>query len=174
VSDNGVDSAPPKINKHIANCRSCSYDEASFTLDESARRVSPLTTGLRRVLIVEDQASDMRTAADLAMSLGAIEVEARTTASAAQVHLQSALDGEGPLPDLLVVDLDLGYESGFELLRLWHSHPKLSTIPLIVWTGLGEEQQEICRLFKVNAVVNKSEGMPALKQAMERRFRAAS
>ena len=133
-----------------------------------------MSSSLQRVLIVEDQASDMRTAADLAASLGAVDVEARTSASAAQVYLQAALDGEGSLPDRLVVDLDLGYESGFALLRLWHSNPKLSAIPLIVWTGLGEEQQEICRLFKVNAVVHTSEGMPALKQAMERRFRAAS
>ena len=133
-----------------------------------------MSSGLQRVLIVEDQASDLRIAADVAASLGAVAVEARTSASAARVYLQSALDGEGSLPDLLVVDLDLGYESGFELLRLWHGHPRLSAIPLIVWTGLGEEQQEICRLFKVNAIVHKSEGLPVLKKAMEQRFRAAS
>lgn len=133
-----------------------------------------MNSGLQRVLIVEDQASDLRIAADLVASLGAVEVEARTSASAAQMFLQSALDGEKPMPDMLVVDLDLGYESGFELLRFWHSHPKLAAIPLIVWTGLGEEQQEICRLFKVNAIVRKSDGLAALKQAMELRSRAAS
>jgi len=133
-----------------------------------------VNSGLQRVLIVEDQASDLRIAADLVASLGAVEVEARTSASAAQMFLQSALDGEKPMPDMLVVDLDLGYESGFELLRFWHSHPKLAAIPLIVWTGLGEEQQEICRLFKVNAIVRKSDGLAALKQAMELRSRAAS
>jgi len=133
-----------------------------------------VNSGLQRVLIVEDQASDLRIAADLVASLGAVEVEARTSASAAQMFLQSALDGEKPMPDMLVVDLDLGYESGFELLRFWHSHPKLAAIPLIVWTGLGDEQQEICRLFKVNAIVRKSDGLAALKQAMELRSRAAS
>jgi len=133
-----------------------------------------VNSGLQRVLIVEDQASDLRIAADLVASLGALEVEARTSASAAQMFLQSALDGEKPMPDMLVVDLDLGYESGFELLRFWHSHPKLAAIPLIVWTGLGDEQQEICRLFKVNAIVRKSDGLAALKQAMELRSRAAS
>ena len=133
-----------------------------------------MNSGLQRVLIVEDQASDLRIAADLVASLGALEVEARTSASAAQMFLQSALDGEKPMPDMLVVDLDLGYESGFELLRFWHSHPKLAAIPLIVWTGLGDEQQEICRLFKVNAIVRKSDGLAALKQAMELRSRAAS
>lgn len=133
-----------------------------------------MKSGLQRVLIVEDQASDLRVAADLATSLGAAEVEARTSARAAQLYLQSAMDGETPMPDLLVVDLDLGYESGFELLRFWHSHPKVAKIPLVVWTCLGEEQLEICRLFKVNAVVRKSDGVAALKQAIELRSRAAS
>ena len=116
----------------------------------------------------------MRIAAELAASLGAVEVEARTSASAARVYLQSALDGETSLPDLLVVDLDLGYESGFELLRLWHAHPQLANIPLIVWTCLGEDQLEICRLFKVDAVIPKTDGIAALRQAMELRSRAAS
>lgn len=136
--------------------------------------MSALNSELQRVLIVEDHASDMRIAAELAASLGAAEVEARSSASAAQVYLQSALEGEKPLPDLLVVDLDLGYESGFELLRLWHRNAKLAAIPLIVWTALGEDQLEICRLFKVSAVVRKSEGLAALKKAMELRKQAAS
>ena len=131
-------------------------------------------SGLQRVLIVEDHASDMRLAAELAESLGAAEIEARTSARAAQLYLESAMNGEAPLPDLLVIDLDLGYESGFELLRLWHRHPKLAKIPLVVWTGLGDEQQEICRLFKVTAIVRKSDGMAALKRAMELRSQAAS
>jgi CheY-like chemotaxis protein len=118
------------------------------------------------VLIVEDSASDIRIAADLAASLGAATVEARTSASAAMAYLQSALDGNSPLPDLMVVDLDLGYESGFELLRFWHGNPTLSEIRLVVWTCMGEEQQEICRLFKVDAIVAKSEGFTALKRAI--------
>lgn len=136
--------------------------------------MSALNSAFQHVLIVEDQASDMRIAADVATSLGAVEVDARSSASAARLYLQSALEGEKPMPDLMVVDLDLGYESGFELLRLWHSTPKLAKIPVIVWTCLGEEQMEICRLFKVNAIVPKADGMAALKQAMELRSRAAS
>lgn len=115
----------------------------------------------------------MRVAASVAESLGA-EVEGRSSARAAQLYLQTALEGENPLPDLMIVDLDLGYESGFELLRFWHGHPELSRIPLVVWTGMGEEQQEICRLFKVTAVVPKQAGLAALKGAIELRTRAAS
>ena len=129
---------------------------------------------MEHVLIVEDQPSDARVVADLAASLGATHVEARTSASAAQLYLQSALDGKSPVPDVMVVDLDLGYESGFELLRFWHSHPELSQIRLIVWTVMGEEQQEICRLFGVSAVINKADGVVALRREIESRVRAAS
>jgi CheY-like chemotaxis protein len=122
---------------------------------------------VERVLIVEDQSSDARVAADLVASLCAANVEARTSASAAKAYLQSALDGKASLPDVLIVDLDLGYESGFELLRFWHGSPDLAKVRLIVWTCMGEEQQEICRLFKVSAIVSKSEGVTALKRALE-------
>lgn len=129
---------------------------------------------MKRVVIVEDQASDLRIAAELAESLGASQVDARTTASAAKLYLQSALEGKEPLPDLMVVDLDLGYESGFELLRFWHGNPKLSCIRLIVWTVMDGRQQEICRLFKVDAVVPKADGLVGLKRAIEPLAQAAS
>jgi hypothetical protein len=32
---------------------------------------------------------------------------------------------------------------------------------------MGHEQQEICRLFKVSAIVSKTEGITALRQAIE-------
>lgn len=121
---------------------------------------------MNQVLIVEDQTSDLRVAADLARSLGASTIEARVNATSAKSYLESALDGKKALPDLIIVDLDLGYESGFELLRYWHGNPRLSNIRLIVWTVMGDEQREICRLFKVNAVVSKGDGTVALKQAM--------
>jgi hypothetical protein len=53
------------------------------------------------------------------------------------------------------------------LLRFWHGSPDLAKVRLIVWTCMGEEQQEICRLFKVSAIVSKSEGVTALKRALE-------
>lgn len=121
---------------------------------------------MKQVLIVEDQTSDLHVAADVAKSLGASTIEARVNATSAKAHLESALEGKQPLPDLIIVDLDLGYESGFELLRYWHGNPRLSQIRLIVWTVMGDEQQEICRLFKVSAVVHKGEGAVALKAAI--------
>lgn len=121
---------------------------------------------MSNLLIVEDQATDVRIAADLAQELGFSAIEARATASAAKVYLEKALEGQAPLPDLILLDLDLGYESGHELLRFWHGNPGLSGTQMIVWTVMGKEQQDLCRLFNVNAVVPKWEGVAALKRVL--------
>jgi len=52
------------------------------------------------------------------------------------------------------------------LLRFWHSNSKLRTIPLVVWSILGEEQKQMCNLFKVNQFVGKWEGDEALQDAL--------
>lgn len=109
----------------------------------------------------------MRIAADVAKSLGIDVVEARTSASAARRYLDDLLVGNLPLPDIIILDLDLGYESGYELLRFCHGHPRCKAIPFIVWTVMGDEQKKICELFKVKAVVEKSEGVSGLRRALQ-------
>jgi CheY-like chemotaxis protein len=122
---------------------------------------------MTRLLIVEDQPSDLQIAADIARSLNVTEIEGRASATAGKLYLDGIIEGSQVKPDVIILDLDLGYESGHELLRFWHSNPALSCIPLIVWTALGNEQQELCQLFNVNAVVAKWEGAAALKRALE-------
>ena len=123
---------------------------------------------MTRMLVVEDQPSDLQIAAQTARAAGITDVEARNTAQAAMLYLEKGLRAEQPLPDIIVLDLDLGYESGYELLRYWHSSPELRRIPLIVWTILGEEQKEICSLFKVSDYVSKWEGAAAFREALRR------
>lgn len=120
-----------------------------------------------RLLLIEDQPKDLQIAMDTAQSLGITEIEARTSSQAAARHLEDCLHQRFPMPDVIVLDLDLGYESGYELLRFWHSTPGLRDIPLIVWTMLGEEQREICNLFKVSGYVSKWEGPTAFRDMLK-------
>jgi CheY-like chemotaxis protein len=120
-----------------------------------------------RILVVEDQPNDLQIAAQTARAVGITDIEARTSAQAAINYLEKCLVGASR-PECIVLDLDLGYESGYELLRFWHSTPELRKIPMIVWTLLGEEQREICNLFKIDAYVSKWEGVPALREALEK------
>ncbi len=119
-----------------------------------------------RLLVVEDQPNDLQIAAHTARSAGITEIEARTSSQAAITYLEKGLNRQIPLPDGIILDLDLGYESGYELLRFWHRTPELRQIPLIVWTLLGEEQREICNLFKVSQFISKWEGAAAIREAL--------
>jgi CheY-like chemotaxis protein len=129
---------------------------------------------LNRLLVVEDQPQDIRLAANTAESIGIREVEARTSAQAARNYLDDGLRGDCPLPDGILLDLNLGYESGYELLRYWHSEPRLSKIPLIVWSVLGDEQRHMCGLFHVDRYVAKWEGPEAIREALDSLGQSAS
>lgn len=117
------------------------------------------------ILIVEDNTQDAIAAADLARELGIMSVNLRSNASAARMLLEDALDGKISLPDVILLDLDLGYESGFELLRFWHHNPKLASCRVVIWTQM-DGQREISEMFKAHAVVMKSEGPKALKSVL--------
>jgi len=119
-----------------------------------------------QVLIVEDQPNDLRIAVAAAHESGYSDVEARSSTTAAREFLEKALNVNGRLPDAIVLDLDLGYESGFELLRFWHSDPRLSKIAMIVWTVLGDQYREICEMFKVNGYLDKGAGIGPLRTAL--------
>jgi CheY-like chemotaxis protein len=129
---------------------------------------------LNRLLLVEDQPKDLKAAEEAARSVGIAEVDARTTILAARTYLEKGLQGDGPLPDGIILDLDLGYESGYELLRYWHSTPRLASIPVIVWSILGDEHAEMCKLFKVTCYVGKWEGGPAIREALARLDQSSS
>lgn len=120
---------------------------------------------MKSLLLVDDRPNDLRIAADAAKELGIAEVNAQTSIMRARMFLEKGLDGEVPLPDAIVLDLDLGHESGFELLRFWHSTPQLSGIPLMIWSVLDRER-EICNLFKVKSFVSKWEGPKAFREAL--------
>lgn len=129
---------------------------------------------LKRLLVIENEPKDLKMAADSARSAGVEEVEGRMTLIAAKAYLEKGLKGEGPLPDCILLDLDLGYDSGYELLRMWHSTPELAKIPMIVWSILGEEQRNMCNLFKVSSFVGKWEGANALRDALNLASQEAS
>lgn len=120
---------------------------------------------MKSLLLVDDRPNDLRIAADAARELGITEINAQTSIMRARMYLEKALEGEVPLPDAIVLDLDLGHESGFELLRFWHSTPKLAAVPVMIWSVLDRER-EICNLFKIKSFVSKWEGPKAFREAL--------
>jgi len=120
------------------------------------------------LLVLEDDLNQARMAADMAHKAGFIEVQALASAKLAQIQLENAIEDHTPLPDAIVLDLDLGTESGFELLRFCHRNRLLQQIRIVVWTVMGEHEREICRLFGVSEFVSKQDGASALLEVLNR------
>jgi CheY-like chemotaxis protein len=120
-----------------------------------------------KVLIVEDVASDVRRAGEVLASMGVKDVEVKRDIQATVESLNSALEAGEPLPEIIILDLNFGSDSGFEILRLWHSTPSFKKATrIVVWTAMGDTEQKICKAFGVENVVPKWEGSSALEQAL--------
>jgi CheY-like chemotaxis protein len=113
---------------------------------------------LAQILIVENDQNDLRFAEQCAIQCGFSHVIRTPSAEAAQALLEQAQGENRSLPDAILLDLDLGHESGFDLLRIRYKNPELSKIPVVVWTHLGDENRDFCNVFKVQGYVTKSAG----------------
>jgi len=121
-----------------------------------------------RILIVEDQMKDLSIAKQTARSAGFSDIEAKADIHSAKGYLEKALGAEESLPDLILLDLDLGHESGYELLRIRYDSSHLARIPVVIWTQLGHDNSEVCALFNINGYVSKWEGPAALCEVLVR------
>jgi CheY-like chemotaxis protein len=129
---------------------------------------------MANVLIVEDDASDLRKATSALAELGLGPVDPVSTVGKALSYLDEVVEGKRSKPGLILLDLALGYESGFEILRRWRSDRKLSGIQIVVWTQMGEREQEICRLFGLKHVVSKWAGTPEMQDAVKAAIQSPS
>jgi CheY-like chemotaxis protein len=121
----------------------------------------------KSVLILENDPADLLVATSVVEVLGIDHIHAFATLAGSQTFLESGLRGEIALPDAMIIDLDLGHESGFELLRFWRMNPPLESIPVIVWTALGAAHyREMCEVFRVHRFLGKWEGQAALRDCL--------
>lgn len=117
-------------------------------------------------LIVEDTNSDLRQSAAVVKKLGFKDVDAVNNVPGALMILQDGVDGKKPLPDLVLLDLSFTRESGFEVLRYWKSNKNsMKGTRIVVWTVMGETEQQLCRYFGVE-VVSKWAGPEELEKVL--------
>jgi CheY-like chemotaxis protein len=123
---------------------------------------------MTNVLVVEDTDTDARQLMALLKDAGVQDVRVASGTFLAIQALELIIEGSAPKPDLLIVDLALGMDSGYEVIRFWKSKPQLADIPLIVWTSMGSKvDEEICRHFHVNSFVRKQQGSLAMQLALD-------
>ena len=120
-----------------------------------------------KAVILEDAVKDIRTAARVLSHVGINSPTIFNDVPKAMLYLEEVVAGEKPCPNLMVVDLAFGMESGFEALRFYKSNEKLHReCKVIVWTGMGERQRELCKLLGASHVICKEDGEKALLKAV--------
>jgi CheY-like chemotaxis protein len=118
-----------------------------------------------QVVIIEDSSDDLRTATRVLNGIGIREVATFSRIPEAMIYLEEIAAGGRDCPDLMLLDLNLGNDSGFEVLRYYKSNPSLQKCKIIVWSGSGAIEKELCKHFGVECV-DKGEGEAALATAI--------
>ncbi len=120
------------------------------------------------VVLIDDSAEDLRRASKALHDLGVVSPTVFTDVKKAIVYLECVVDGDKPCPDLVLLDLDFGVDSGFEVLRLYKTHSRLRECKIVVWTVLGRTHQDLCKLFGVENVISKGQDEDKLRDALSR------
>jgi hypothetical protein len=84
------------------------------------------------------------------------------------MRLSRALDCSSTLPDALLIDLDMGQDSGFEIHRFRYETPAILKLPALVWTHLDARNRSFCELFHISNYVDKADGIEALREALSK------
>ena len=91
------------------------------------------------ILLIEDDASDSDICAEALHELGYDGVQLITHLMEAEQHLDDIVASLTGPPDAIVLDLGLGADSGFAVLRKCHAEPKLQSVPILVWTKHSDD-----------------------------------
>lgn len=86
------------------------------------------------ILLIEDQPAFSDTCTKALHELGYDGVQLITHVMEAENHLDDIVSNLTEAPAAIVLDLGLGMDSGFTLLRKCHAEPRLQQVPILVWT----------------------------------------
>jgi CheY-like chemotaxis protein len=86
------------------------------------------------ILLIEDQPAFSDACTRALHELGYDGVQLITRVQEAENHLDDIVSNLTEAPAAIVLDLGLGMDSGFTLLRRCHAEPRLQQVPILVWT----------------------------------------
>jgi CheY-like chemotaxis protein len=121
------------------------------------------------ILLIEDQNAFSDTCTKALHELGYDGVQLITQVLEAEQHLDDIVSNLTEPPAAIILDLGLGMDSGFSLLRKCHAEPKLREVPILVWT---KHTDELSRMFSdylgVKDFLVKSGDPQKLRDALKR------
>ncbi|MGB8132243.1 MAG: response regulator [Candidatus Angelobacter sp.] len=95
------------------------------------------------ILLIEDQPAFSDTCTRALHELGYDGVQLITRVQEAENHLDDIVSNLTEAPAAIVLDLGLGLDSGFTLLRKCHAEPRLQQVPILVWTKHSDELSKV-------------------------------
>jgi Response regulators consisting of a CheY-like receiver domain and a winged-helix DNA-binding domain len=123
------DESFPKPLVKIVNYRTGDVIQASLEqLNEQMREFRKV------ILLIEDEGRASDVCTEALHKLGYDGVQLITSLMEAEQHLDDIVSHLTEAPAAIVLDLGLGVDSGFAVLRKCHSEPRLQQVPILVWT----------------------------------------
>jgi DNA-binding response OmpR family regulator len=117
--------------------------------------------GQRRVLLVDDEPVIIKV---IGKGLQAAGYEVLTSMDGEDAMTKAQLGN----PDVIILDLMLPKKSGFEVCAALKKDPRFQRIPIIIFTGKGQEMDEkLCRELGANAYITKPHASKELIEQIE-------
>jgi CheY-like chemotaxis protein len=121
------------------------------------------------ILLIEDQAAFSDTCTKALHDLGYDGVQLITHVMEAENHLDDIVSNLTDAPAAIVLDLGLGMDSGFTLLRKCHAEPRLQQVPILVWTKHTDDlSKTFSNYLGVKDFLVKSGDPQQLRDALKR------
>ncbi|HUS18241.1 MAG TPA: response regulator [Terriglobales bacterium] len=145
-----------------------------YTAGGNAVETTVETLGLyspfrKAILLVEDKTSDADRCRALLHEMGYSGVQLITSLELALEYLDDVLDKLNYPPDAIILDLGLGYDSGFDVLRKCNAHPQLQEVPILVWTKQADANSEAFSSYLgAKDYLIKARDLESLRAALER------
>lgn len=131
------DESLPKPLVKIMNYAAGAENQASLEeLNEQMREFHKV------ILLIEDQSPASDACAKALHALGYDGVQLITRVPEAEQHLDDIVSNLTVAPAAIILDLGLGNESGFSVLRKCHAEPRLKKVPILVWTKHTDSREK--------------------------------
>lgn len=125
------------------------------------------------ILLIEDEGVASNACAAALHDLGYDGVQLITHLLEAEQHLDDIVSNLVAAPAAIVLDLGLGSDSGFAVLRKCHAEPKLQQVPILVWTKHSDDlAATFSRFLGARDFLVKSRDEQELREALKRLLKA--
>lgn len=122
------------------------------------------------LMIVDDNEDDLFLLEEAQEALGNFEISAKLQSGEEVLpFLRRSLVTEAPIPDLILLDINMPRKNGLDVLRELKTDAMLNPLPVVVFSS-SDRQQDIDMAYErgASSFVRKPIGFTALKELLER------